>query len=76
MDKKSVLALFLTAVLLLFVPAAAAAGGVTVELTTDQAAYTGSEPIAVALNIRNGEDQTITDITVELTAPEGYVAIG
>ena len=71
MAKKTILAVLL-AVIVLFVPMAAAAGGVTAQITTDQTAYTADQSITVALKLHNGDEAAMTDVTVELLAPQGY----
>ena len=73
MAKKTILALVL-AVTVLFIPVVSAAGGVTAQLTADQTAYTADQSITTTLTLHNGEASALTDITVELLAPDGYGA--
>lgn len=73
MAKKTIIALVL-AMILLFVPAVAAAGGVSAILTADKAAYTSDESITVTLTLTNREDHTISGVTVQISASEGYEA--
>lgn len=73
MSKKTVFALVFAAILL-FIPVVSAAGGVTAQLTTDQTAYTADQSITATLTLHNGDASTLTGITAELLAPEGYTA--
>ena len=73
MDKKMILALIFAAVLL-FVPVAAAASGMTAQLATDKAVYEAGEPITAILAIANGTDHTAQNVNVTFETPEGYEA--
>ena len=73
MDKKMILTLVLVAILL-FVPVAAAASGMTAQLAADKAVYEANEPITAILAIANGTDHTAQNVNVTFEAPQGYEA--
>ena len=71
MGKKTILALILAAIVL-FVPVAAATGGITAQLAADKASYEAGEPITAVLALSNGADHTATDVSVLLETPAGF----
>ncbi len=74
MDKKTALVLIL-AVMVLFVPVAAAASGISAHLMAEKTVYGADEPITAVLALSNGTDHTAKAVTVTFETPEGYESV-